>query len=144
MHLTQSNTVKMRVVLLHWHFHKPPLRCLCRSNRRYYFKKHFRPFKYIWKQIWLSYPHRLPTHSWLWLLILLWDNLSDINWPSLVAQWRIHLPMQEMQVLSLALGREDPLEEGMQPTPVFLPGESPWTGAWRPTVHGVTRESDKT
>ena len=21
---------------------------------------------------------------------------------------------------------EDPLEEGMQPTPVFLPGESPW------------------
>ena len=25
------------------------------------------------------------------------------------------------------LGWEDPLEEGMQPTPVFLPGESPWT-----------------
>ena len=24
-------------------------------------------------------------------------------------------------------GREDPLEEGMQPTSVFLPGESPWT-----------------
>ena len=22
------------------------------------------------------------------------------------------------------LGREDPLEEGMQPTPIFLPGES--------------------
>ena len=30
--------------------------------------------------------------------------------------------MQEMQVRSL--GPEDPLEEGMQPTPVFLPGES--------------------
>ena len=30
--------------------------------------------------------------------------------------------MQEMRVRSL--GREDPLEEGMQPTPVFLPGES--------------------
>ena len=24
-------------------------------------------------------------------------------------------------------GGEDPLEEGMQPIPVFLPGESPWT-----------------
>ena len=23
------------------------------------------------------------------------------------------------------LGQEDPMEEGMQPTPVFLPGESP-------------------
>ena len=28
---------------------------------------------------------------------------------------------QETQVQSL--GREDPLEKGMQPTPVFLPGE---------------------
>ena len=25
------------------------------------------------------------------------------------------------------LDQEDPLEEGMPPTPVFLPGESPWT-----------------
>ena len=30
--------------------------------------------------------------------------------------------MQEMQVLSLSW--EDPLEKGMYPTPVFLPGES--------------------
>ena len=30
--------------------------------------------------------------------------------------------IQEIQVRSL--GREDPLEEEMQPTPVFLPGES--------------------
>ena len=30
--------------------------------------------------------------------------------------------MQEIQVQSL--GREDPLEKGMVPTPVFLPGES--------------------
>ena len=29
--------------------------------------------------------------------------------------------------LSLIPGWEDPLEEGMQPTPVFLPGESSWT-----------------
>ena len=33
--------------------------------------------------------------------------------------------MQETWVRSL--GWEDPLEEGMVPTPVFLPGESPWT-----------------
>ena len=36
------------------------------------------------------------------------------------------------------LGREDPLEEGLATTPVFLPGESLWTGAWRATVHVVT------
>ena len=33
--------------------------------------------------------------------------------------------MQEIRVQSL--GREDPLEEGMATTPVFLPGESQWT-----------------
>ena len=34
-------------------------------------------------------------------------------------------PMQEMQEIQfLSLGGEDPLEEGMQPTPLFLPGES--------------------
>ena len=33
--------------------------------------------------------------------------------------------MQEAQVQSL--GEEDPLEKGMATTPVFLPGESPWT-----------------
>ena len=33
--------------------------------------------------------------------------------------------MQETWVRSL--GWEDPLEEGWQPTPVFLPEESPWT-----------------
>ena len=26
-----------------------------------------------------------------------------------------------------------------QPTPVFLPGESPWTGPWRDTVHRVVK-----
>ena len=33
--------------------------------------------------------------------------------------------MQETWVKSLSWG--DPLQEGMQHTPVFLPGESPWT-----------------
>ena len=45
---------------------------------------------------------------------------------SLVSQMVKNLPaIQETWVPSL--GWEDPLEEGMQPTPVFLPGESPWT-----------------
>ena len=47
------------------------------------------------------------------------------SWASLVAQMVKCLPaMQETWVQSL--GWEDPLEEG-QPTPVFLPGESPRT-----------------
>ena len=53
--------------------------------------------------------------------------------------------MQEMQVRSLALGREDPLEEGMATHSSILAWRIPMDrGAWRPTVHGVTRESDKT
>ena len=45
------------------------------------------------------------------------------TWASLVAQRLKHLPaMWETWVRSL--GGEDPLEEEMAPTPVFLPGES--------------------
>ena len=41
------------------------------------------------------------------------------------------LPMQEMQEKQVpSLGREDPLEEGMATTPVFLPGDPMDTGAW--------------
>ena len=44
----------------------------------------------------------------------------------LVTQTVKNLPaLWETWVRSLAW--EDPLEEGVQPTPVFLPGESPWT-----------------
>ena len=42
--------------------------------------------------------------------------------------------MQETQVGSL--GQEDPLEKGMAPTPVFLPGEF---HEQRATVHGVAK-----
>ena len=40
----------------------------------------------------------------------------------------------------LSLGWEDPLEEDMAPTPVFLPGKSPCTEEplWA-KVHGVTK-----
>ena len=45
------------------------------------------------------------------------------NWLSLIAQSVKNLPaMQETVVLSV--GREDPLEKEIQPTPVFLPGKS--------------------
>ena len=42
-----------------------------------------------------------------------------------------------------SLGREDPLEEGMATSPVFLPGESHGQREPGATVHRVT-ESDKT
>ena len=32
-----------------------------------------------------------------------------------------------------------PWSRAWQPIPVFLPGESPQTGAWQATVHGVTK-----
>ena len=53
------------------------------------------------------------------------------SWASLLAQTVKNLPaMWETWVRKIwvpSLGWEDPLEEGMQPTPVFLSGESPWT-----------------
>ena len=45
---------------------------------------------------------------------------------------------QEVWVQSL--GWEDPLEEQMQPTPLFLPGESHGQGSLGATVHGVYKE----
>ena len=61
---------------------------------------------------------------------------SASSWASLVAQSVKNLPaMQETWVWFL--GREDSLEK--EPTPVFLPGESPDRGTWRATVHGATR-----
>ena len=48
---------------------------------------------------------------------------ASLVWASLVAQLAKNPPaMQETWVSSL--GREDPLEEGMQPTPLFWAGES--------------------
>ena len=50
-------------------------------------------------------------------------KLNTINIASLVAQMVKNLSaMQEMRVQSL--GSEDSVKEGMEPTPVFLPGES--------------------
>ena len=48
------------------------------------------------------------------------------SWASMVAQMVKNPPATgEMWVRSQ--GSEDPLEEGTQPTPEFVPGEAPWT-----------------
>ena len=55
------------------------------------------------------------------------QNLSvSLTQPSLVAQWRIRLPMQETQVRSLGL--EDPLENEVATHSSILAGIIPWTG----------------
>ena len=47
-------------------------------------------------------------------------------WTSVVAQ-TIRNPPAMWETWLASLGQEDPLEEGMEAHPVFLPGESPWT-----------------
>ena len=48
------------------------------------------------------------------------------SWASVVAQM-VKNPPELQKTWVQSLGWEDPLEEGWQPTPVFLPRESPWT-----------------
>ena len=69
---------------------------------------------------------------------VMFNSSFRIRRASLVAQMVKHLPaVWETWVQSL--GWED-LEEGMQPTPVFLPGESLWTKeAGRLQSMGVTK-----
>ena len=48
--------------------------------------------------------------------------------------------MQETQFRSLGQeGQEDPLEKGMQPTAVFLPGKFHGQRSLAATVHGVAK-----
>ena len=60
-------------------------------------------------------------------------------WTSMGAQTVKNQPaMRETWVRFL--GWEEPWRRAWQPTPVFLPGESPMDrGAWRATVHGITK-----
>ena len=48
-----------------------------------------------------------------------------------------NLPANAEEIQVRSLDWEDPLGRTWQPTPVFLPGESPNRGAWRATVHRV-------
>ena len=60
-----------------------------------------------------------------------------------MAQTVKRLPtMRETRVRSL--GREDPLEKEMAPTPVFLPGESHGQGSLVGYSSWVRKESDRT
>ena len=48
--------------------------------------------------------------------------------------------MQEMEETRVQyLSQEDPLEEGMATTQVFLPGKSHEWGAWQATAHRVQK-----
>ena len=49
-----------------------------------------------------------------------------VEWASLVAQ-TLKESARNTETWVQSLGWEDALEEGVEPTPVFLPGESPWT-----------------
>ena len=77
----------------------------------------------------------------------MWLQISFTLGASLVAKTVKHLPtMQETQAQSL--GREDPLEEEMAPTPVLLPGKphgwrslvgcSPWGHKESDTIEQLT------
>ena len=60
---------------------------------------------------------------------------------SLMAQRRIHLPMQETQLQSL--DGEDSLEKEMAThSSILCLGNRVDRGAWWATVHGVVKESD--
>ena len=76
------------------------------------------------------------SQTWLnWTFVyLIYISLTivkeSLGFPggSEVKKKKNHLPMQEMQVtLVQSLDWEDPLEEGIATTPLFLPGKSPQT-----------------
>ena len=64
------------------------------------------------------------------------------SWASLVAQMVNNLPAVWETRFIPCVGKI-PWRRAWRPTPVFLPGESPWTDdlfvAWWATVHGVTK-----
>ena len=91
-----------------------------------------------WRRKWQPTPVSLPGESQGWGSLvgcLLWGRTeldwSDLAaarciWACLLAQMIKNPPaMQETRVQSQ--GQEDTQRRKWQPTPVFLPGESPWT-----------------
>ena len=101
---------------------------------------------YKTKPLVLKQNHNYTVKSWKkkkvkWHSIILYYWFAGV---SLMTQ-AVNSPsaIQEIQVRSL--GREDPLEEEMQPTPVFLPGKSHGQReSWWATVLGVAKESNMT
>ena len=131
---------------LHFHFslsrigegNGNPLQCSCLENPRE-------------RGAWWAAVYGV-TQSWTWLKWLSSSSSSSLpSWASQVALVVKNLSARagDIETPVWSLGQEDPLEEGMQPTPVFLPGESHGQKslkkkkkkrkAWRATVHGVTK-----
>ena len=65
------------------------------------------------------------------------DRINIIRTSPVAQMVKNQLAMQETQVQFL--GWEDPLEKGMVTHCSIIAWESPWRGAWRATVHGVTK-----
>ena len=71
------------------------------------------------------------------LLVDTCSTFSGLPGSSVVKNLPAMQGLQKMGVQSW--GWKIPWRRKWQPTSVFLPGQSPWTGAWQATVHGVTR-----
>ena len=79
-----------------------------------------------------------PAPTILTLIFLSLFSAGNLVSTSLVAWMVKHLPtMRETQVQSL--GREDPLEKGMAPTPVFWPGKFHGQRSLAGYSHGVAK-----
>ena len=84
--------------------------------------------------------HHLHSSSNSFQFVLGWGTVAFFK-ASLVAQM-VRLPaVQETRLRSL--GRQDPLEEGMQTTLASLPGDSHGQTSLVGTVHGVTKSGTR-
>ena len=77
---------------------------------------------------WMLHSLQTTKHNFSsWLLTHILLVLEDLTlWASQLAQWQIHLPMQETQVLPLDC--EDALEKEMAAHSRILAWKMPWTG----------------
>ena len=70
----------------------------------------------------MSYISPIVGSFWFCFLLSTGLDVCTVTLASLVAQMIKNLPVMKKTWVS-SLGLEDPLEKGMVPTPVFLPGE---------------------
>ena len=106
--------------------------------------------------------HHPPRERFPYLMAVACQDLTESlggtsTGPSCLARTRASLVSQTVKNLPAmwetwvrSLGWEDPLRRAWQPTPAFLPGESPWTEGdseplWnlRATAHGVARSQTR-
>ena len=94
----------------------------------------------VWPWEWIlrfQSPGKAHLHKSIFLIALASYYLHSCLVRSLVKNLPVMQEMQETQVWSM--GQEEPLEEEMQPIPVFLPGKSHGQRAQRATVRGVAK-----